>query len=121
MSGIRASTILIALIGSVLAPHALGEPPRGQASFQGLGVLGTSPAFGTYSRATGISADGRVVVDASTSQEGQVAYYWTEAISMRALGGLPSGVVGAVFDRQPAVPEAEDRQDRGEGHQPLRG
>ncbi len=58
------------------------------ASFQGLGDL-PGGNFGSY--ATGVSADGSVVVGASYSASGREAFRWTAAGGMVGLGDLPGG------------------------------
>lgn len=57
-------------------------------SFQGLGDL----SGGIYaSNATGVSADGAVVVGYSSTSAGSVAFRWTLAEGMLSLGYLPGG------------------------------
>ena len=57
-----------------------------QASFQGLGSLGDT-SF--YSYASGVSADGTVVVGTSQSANGGEAFRWTAWGGMEGLGDLP--------------------------------
>ncbi|NCR18895.1 MAG: PEP-CTERM sorting domain-containing protein [Microcystis aeruginosa LL13-03] len=62
--------------------------PAQAASFQGLGYL---PGGSASSYASGVSADGSVVVGSSQSANGQEAFRWTQATGMVGLGDLPGG------------------------------
>jgi probable HAF family extracellular repeat protein len=61
----------------------------------GMQPLGDLPGGGYYSFATGVSADGSVVVGGSTSSASGIndleAFRWTAATGMVALGDLPGG------------------------------
>jgi probable HAF family extracellular repeat protein len=60
------------------------------ASFMSLGYLpGGSASLYPDSRASGISADGLVVVGSSSSSNGTEAFRWTQAGGMVGLGSLP--------------------------------
>src|SRR5947209_1349064 len=73
----------VAAVVLVAAPRAHGQV----ASFQGLGFLPN----GTSSSATGVNADGTVVVGTGTlSSGGSQAFRWTPATGMVGLGFLPS-------------------------------
>ncbi|WP_287722282.1 hypothetical protein [Microcystis sp. M055S1] len=63
--------------------------PAQAASFQGLGDL---PGGSFSSDATGVSADGSVVVGQSTSASGNEAFRWTQATGMVGLGDLAGGI-----------------------------
>jgi probable HAF family extracellular repeat protein len=64
----------------------------------GIGFL----AGGTYSTATGLSADGLVVVGTSQSTErSREAFRWTESAGMQGLGGLSPGTNSFAFDVTP--------------------
>ncbi|NCR91372.1 MAG: PEP-CTERM sorting domain-containing protein [Microcystis aeruginosa G11-01] len=68
---------------------AIGVAFQAQAaSFQGLGGL---PGGSFSSDATGVSADGSVVVGQSTGASGNEAFRWTQATGMVGLGYLPGG------------------------------
>ncbi|GCL47825.1 PEP-CTERM sorting domain-containing protein [Microcystis aeruginosa] len=67
--------------------------PAQAASFQGLGFL----PGGSFSTASGVSADGSVVVGESSSANGREAFRWTQATGMVGLGDLPGGF----FNSQP--------------------
>ncbi|NCQ71015.1 MAG: PEP-CTERM sorting domain-containing protein [Microcystis aeruginosa W13-15] len=68
---------------------AIGVAFQAQAaSFQGLGGL---LPWGSFSRATGVSADGSVVVGQSSVTSGNEAFRWTQATGMVGLGYLPGG------------------------------
>ena len=58
------------------------------ASFQGLGDF---PDGSFDSGATGVSADGRVVVGSGTTASGQQAFRWTPGAGLVSLGNLPNG------------------------------
>lgn len=62
--------------------------PAQAASFQGLGYL---PGGSASSYASGVSADGSVVVGSSQSANGQEAFRWTQGTGMVGLGFLPGG------------------------------
>jgi probable HAF family extracellular repeat protein len=62
--------------------------PAQAASFQGLGDL---PGVVSLALATGVSADGSVVVGNSQSANGLEAFRWTQATGMVGLGDLPGG------------------------------
>jgi probable HAF family extracellular repeat protein len=80
-NSIRLAGVAIAVtIGIASAPSAQA------ASFIPLGYL---PGGGADSRATGISADGLVVVGSSNSSNGTEAFRWTQAGGMVGLGSLP--------------------------------
>ncbi|MFN9735084.1 MAG: HAF repeat/PEP-CTERM domain-containing protein, partial [Microcystis sp.] len=69
---------------------AIGVAFQAQAaSFQGLGDL---PGGGFNSRATGVSADGSVVVGRGFSANGGQAFRWTQGTGMVGLGDLPEGI-----------------------------
>jgi probable HAF family extracellular repeat protein len=57
----------------------------------GMVGLGDLPGSDFSSRATGVSADGSVVVGESDSANGLEAFRWTEGTGMVGLGYLPGG------------------------------
>jgi probable HAF family extracellular repeat protein len=57
--------------------------------------LGDLPGGGSYSWASGISADGSVVVGSSDSASGREAFRWTRGGGMVGLGDLPGGLFGS--------------------------
>jgi probable HAF family extracellular repeat protein len=67
---------------------AYGTQTIAAPSFQGLGDL---PGGGVTSGASGVSADGSVVVGSSASASGTEAFRWTQAGGMVGLGDLPGG------------------------------
>lgn len=58
---------------------------------EGMSGLGFLPGGSLYSSASGISADGQVVVGGSESTLGMQAFRWTESGGMDGLGDLPGG------------------------------
>jgi probable HAF family extracellular repeat protein len=64
--------------------------PAQAASFQGLGFLPGSSDYG-QSQASGVSADGSVVVGDSSGANGREAFRWTQATGMVGLGDLSGG------------------------------
>ena len=76
---------------SILLVLLLGSAPAGAATFQGLGYL--SPGIG--SSATGVSADGTVVVgSANNTMGGEQGFRWTNGV-MTGLGYLGGNVSSA--------------------------
>ncbi|MCP9453625.1 MAG: hypothetical protein NNA23_13190 [Nitrospira sp.] len=74
--------------GLLLAGSLLLGPGAGQAAeFIPLGIL----PGGGYSQASGVSADGAVVVGQSGSSTGTQAFRWTAGTGMTGLGVLPGG------------------------------
>ncbi len=80
-TAMRALLALVLLL-ALAAPAAHGQ----SASFQGLGFLGT----GSSSVATGVSADGAIVVGSGSTAIGGRAFRWTAAGGMVDLG-IPTG------------------------------
>ncbi|TWU22594.1 PEP-CTERM sorting domain-containing protein [Bythopirellula polymerisocia] len=80
----------------------LGTPPATNEAFiwtavDGLTRLGFLPGGSGDSSATGISADGRVVVGAGNNSSGFAeAFRWTEGGGMVGLGDLPGGMFQSV-------------------------
>ena len=74
------------VVGTSRSGEAFRWTPGG--AFEGLGDLpgGVFNSFGL-----GVSADGQVVVGASTTATGDEAFRWTRATGMVALGDLPGG------------------------------
>ncbi len=70
------------------------------AGMTGLGILGTGPDERRYSDAADVSAEGSVIVGASTSPQGEQAFRWTAAAGLVGLGDLPGG---AFFSQAAAV------------------
>ena len=62
----------------------------------GMTGLGDLPGGEFSSSATGISADGNVIVGAGNSQLGQEAFLWTQETGMVPLGDLPGGFFGSL-------------------------
>ncbi|HEX7043717.1 MAG TPA: hypothetical protein VF203_03790 [Burkholderiales bacterium] len=75
--------IRISLLALLLAVAALVLAPADE--FIDLGDL---PGGGYYSTATGVSADGSVIVGYSQSVSGQEAFRWTQADGMKSLAEL---------------------------------
>jgi probable HAF family extracellular repeat protein len=67
-------------------------------SGEGLVGLGDLPGGEFSSTATGISADGSVVVGVGTSEQGIEAFRWTASAGMVPLGDLPGGFFGSGAD-----------------------
>lgn len=74
------------LSATLLAPVA----PAAAQQFQALGDL---PGGGFFSQATGVSANGAVVVGYSESASGNQAFRWTLSGGMVGLGDLPGGSI----------------------------
>ena len=75
--------------GVILAAILCGAPAfADMATFQGLGDL---PGGGFYSTASGVSADGSVVVGYSRCASGYEAFRWTQAGGIVGLGDLAGG------------------------------
>lgn len=73
-------------------------PSLNAQSFEGLGDL---PGGSFYSTARGVSADGLVVVGASSSDSSgrqNEAFRWTASEGMQPLGDLPGGAYGSVAE-----------------------
>jgi probable HAF family extracellular repeat protein len=80
-SGLRVYSLVIALLVFL-------RPPLLAGSFQGLGDL-PGGIFSSY--ASGVSADGKVVVGTSQSSNGLEAFRWTATNGMVGLGDLAGG------------------------------
>ncbi len=78
---VRASIVLM----GVFASAAIGQ------SFQGLGFV---PLFFSSSEATGVSADGRVVVGFSSSTTTSRAFRWQDGVLTSVTPGVANGVSG---------------------------
>jgi probable HAF family extracellular repeat protein len=63
-------------------------PNHSAVSFMPLGSLGRDPDYNLSSSASGVSADGSVVVGSSTSASGKEAFRWTSEDGMVGLGFL---------------------------------
>ena len=82
----------LALGGSLFGLAALSLPAQAADTFTGLGDL----AGGSFdSQATGVSADGAVVVGYGNSASGNEAFRWTQALGMVGLGDLAGGGFGS--------------------------
>ena len=77
-----------AAVSTGLALSTAHFTPVLAASFMGLGAL---PGTAFQSEATGVSADGSVVVGMSTAVLGNEAFRWTAATGILGLGDLPGG------------------------------
>jgi probable HAF family extracellular repeat protein len=89
------------VVGTSRLPSGPLQPPGEDRAFRwtpasGMQSLGVLPT-GTYSRAYGVSADGSVVVGASTINggNGSEAFRWTAATGMQGLGDLAGGIVAS--------------------------
>jgi probable HAF family extracellular repeat protein len=79
--------------GACLANLGLSDTAHAQATFLGLGDL---PGGSFFSQATGVSADGSVVVGNAISASGSEAFRWTAPGEMVGLGDLPGGTFSSI-------------------------
>jgi len=82
-----ASSVVAAALAIFLPSHR--RSAKLDVTFSGLGDL---PGGEVASYASGVSADGAVVVGLSTSANGNEAFRWTSTEGMMGLGDLPGGI-----------------------------
>src|SRR5262245_23843786 len=80
---LRSRIALVSAAGALVAQASADQP-----YFRPLGDL---PEGRFSSRASGISADGSVIVGTATSAHGTEAFRWTAESGMLGLGDLPGG------------------------------
>lgn len=76
----RSTLVLVIALGSLVGQAAASRP-----RFQPLGDLPGGPV---RSAATGVNADGTVIVGYSNSESGEEAFRWTQSLGMYGLGSL---------------------------------
>lgn len=85
--GVRFRVLVFLLLSGLFCGFV--PPPARAGSLTGPGTLGGGAP---QSIASGVSADGSVVVGVTTSASGTQAFRWTEAGGMVGLGDLPGGI-----------------------------